>query len=157
MCPHFLAPDPPIRYRPISTIVDATGVLLGLAFRPSISVLSRWPRYQCETRSLGVIFLPISITESFRSHTHTDSLLCSGTRAHREGTTGPSSRRARRIFRTPERLSLVQYDRRWEPPQSVFGVHRSSGDLGSVGGKWLLRMVPPITATVPDPVLRPNL
>ena len=54
VCPHFLAPDPPVRYRPISTIVDATGVLLGLAFRPSISVLGRWPRCQCvcETRSL---------------------------------------------------------------------------------------------------------
>ena len=62
VCPHFLALDPPVRYRPISTIVDATGVLLGLAFRPSISVLGRWPRCQCVKRvhSLGDI-LPLPL------------------------------------------------------------------------------------------------
>jgi hypothetical protein len=92
------------------------------------------------------------------SFLHTDPFRCSRTCARREGTSGSSSsRRAHGIFRTPERLLLVQYDRRWEPPQIVFSVYWSSGDLGLVGGKWLLRMVQPITATVPDPVRRPNL
>jgi len=54
VCPHFLAPNPFIRYRPISTIVDATGVLPGLAFRPSICIFGRWPRCQCENVSPGI-------------------------------------------------------------------------------------------------------
>ena len=148
VCPHFLAPDPPIRYRPISTIVDATGVFLGLAFGPSIRIFGRWPRCQCETFHWG--YLPPPFKSNNRVILHTDSFLCSGTCARREGTTGSPSPRAHGIFRTPERLSLVQYNGRWEPPQSVFSLHGPSRDLGPVDSKWLLRMVPPITATVPD-------
>lgn len=59
VCPHFLAPDSPIRYRPISTIVDATGVLPVLAFRPSIRIFGRWPRCQCVKRFTPVIFPPL--------------------------------------------------------------------------------------------------
>jgi hypothetical protein len=50
VCPHILPSHPAIRQRPISTINDATGVFLGLAFRPSISIFGRWPRGQCKPR-----------------------------------------------------------------------------------------------------------
>jgi hypothetical protein len=50
VCPHILPGHTAIRHWSISTNNDdATRVLLGLAFRPSISFFGCWPRGQCDT------------------------------------------------------------------------------------------------------------
>lgn len=49
VCPHILATPAALRHWPISTTnINATGVLLGVAFRPSIGMFGRRPRCQCD-------------------------------------------------------------------------------------------------------------
>ena len=44
VCPHILATPAALRHWPISANINATGVLLGVAFRPSIGIFCRGPR-----------------------------------------------------------------------------------------------------------------
>lgn len=48
VCPFILPPRPPIRHWPISTIDDATGVLPGATFWPSVGIFGCRPRCQCD-------------------------------------------------------------------------------------------------------------
>lgn len=48
VCPHILATHAALRHWPISSNINAAGVLLGVAFRPSIGIFGRRPRCQCD-------------------------------------------------------------------------------------------------------------
>src|SRR6267154_3275594 len=141
VCPHILPPYPAIRHRPITTKNDATGVLLGPALRPSISIFGRRPRGQC---TLVSIIIPQPPHTNLKSifFISPDSFLpfpsgCYPAPARQEGTAGSPAYRALRIFLNFERLPLIQYCWRREPLPDLLSMHGFGGDLGSLGGKWL--------------------
>ncbi len=96
-----------------------------------------------------------TVTKSNYNSLPTDSFpdycCCPASSSAQEGTANSPFSRAHRVLLAFERLPLVQYCWRREPLPDLLRVHGFGGDLGILGGKWLLPET--LTSTVHNPDL----